>query len=229
MTATLAMAVALLVGMLGWQVRPTPRGRAVRVRRSRRARRVGRGRRRPWRRAAGVDALSIASYLEALSQELRSGAALSGALVSVTPNRAMGTDAFDVVRALVCDGRPVADALSTFGAAGVHPDVALAVQALACAAAFGGPAAATLDASAAVLRERADVAADIHAQSAQARLSARVLTVVPVGFALWSAVASPRTRAILGSPIGLVSVAVGASLNVAGWWWMRRIVGPGRR
>lgn len=229
MTTLSAFAVALLVGLVAWQVRPAP---AVRPLQPAALRPASRPLHRWWKfgRAAHVDGVAIASYMEALSRELRTGAALSGAFIALAPGNAMGTDAFDTARSLVGGGYPLADALRAVHAAGLHPDVALALQALTCAAAFGGPAAATLDACAAVLRERAAIAADVLSQSAQARLSARVLTVVPVGFALWSAAASERTRqAYLGSAVGLVSLALGASLNVGGWWWMRRIVTRGQR
>ncbi|MCU1504337.1 MAG: hypothetical protein JWM12_3691, partial [Ilumatobacteraceae bacterium] len=127
-------------------------------------------------------------------------------------------------------GRPIADALAVVGATAHSADVALALQALGCAAALGGPAAATLDSAGSVLRERAAVAADLQAQSAQARLSARVLTIVPVAFAMWSLAGSARTRqAYLGSALGATCVAAGAALNTIGWWWMRHIVGRSGR
>ena len=67
--------------------------------------------------------------------------------------------------------------------------------------------------------------AEARAHSAQARLSARVLTLVPVGFAGWSVVASTTFRRALFTPAGITSAALGLLTNAAGWWWMRRIVG----
>ena len=105
--------------------------------------------------------------------------------------------------------------------------VALTVQALAATAHLGGPIAATLDEAAAVLRERAAAHAERQAHGAQSRLSARVLTVVPVGFALWSAVASQRTRDVyVATTAGGICALCGIALNLAGWLWMRRIIGP---
>ena len=97
-------------------------------------------------------------------------------------------------------------------------------QALAAAAAFGGATAATVQAGANLLRERAAVRAEAEAHSAQARLSARVLTAVPLAFAGWSATASATFRRALASPPGVAAASAGLCLNLLGWWWMRRIV-----
>ena len=63
-------------------------------------------------------------------------------------------------------------------------------------------------------------------RSAQARMSARVLSALPVAFGLWCLTTDRRVaRFTLGSPAGWACIAAGAASNVAGWWWMRRIVG----
>jgi Flp pilus assembly protein TadB len=63
------------------------------------------------------------------------------------------------------------------------------------------------------------------AHSAQARLSARVLTVVPLGFAAWSAFGSQRTREVyVGTLAGGACALLGLLLNLTGWRWMKRIV-----
>ncbi len=78
-----------------------------------------------------------------------------------------------------------------------------------------------------MLRERAAARAERWAHGAQARLSARVLTIVPLGFAGWSAVAGERTRAVyLSSVAGATCALLGLILNVAGWLWMKKIIGP---
>ena len=63
-----------------------------------------------------------------------------------------------------------------------HPnaDERVVVQALHATRALGGQVAPTLDAAAALLRERIAIRAEAAAHSAQARLSARVLTAVPL-------------------------------------------------
>ena len=84
-------------------------------------------------------------------------------------------------------------------------------------------------AAAALLRERDTIRAEASAHSAQARLSARVLTAVPLVFASWSTVTSDSFRHSLATPVGSACVALGAVLNLAGWRWMRRVVGGATR
>jgi Flp pilus assembly protein TadB len=107
----------------------------------------------------------------------------------------------------------------------VDPDEAVVVQAISAAHALGGPVAATLDSAAALLRERTAIRGEALAHSAQARLSARVLTGVPLAFAGWSLVSSKSFRTAVLSTVGLASALIGAVCNLIGWWWMRRIVG----
>jgi Flp pilus assembly protein TadB len=64
--------------------------------------------------------------------------------------------------------------------------------------------------------------AEVH--SAQARLSARVLTAVPVGFCCWTVATSSAVRAAWFGPLGAVCAVSGGLLNLAGWWWMRHLV-----
>jgi tight adherence protein B len=225
MIAVSVSALVLLVILVGWRGRPVVDGRRLG---DTPARRWARPR---WlRRAAIVDAVALAEYLEALSRELRVGEPLAAAFASVTPAHAAVSAAFGPARDLVAAGRPLSAALEVIATRIHGADVALAVQALSCAAAIGGPAAATLDGAGAVLRGRAAMAADIRAQSAQARLSARVLTIVPVAFATWSFATSARNRqTYLDSAVAATCLVAGAALNLAGWWWMRRIVGQGAR
>ena len=109
-------------------------------------------------------------------------------------------------------------------AATPDPEEAVVLQALRAAHALGGPVAATLDAAAGLLRERAVIHSEALAFSAQARLSARVLTGVPLCFAAWSAASSRTFGAAVLSPVGMSSTVLGGMCNLLGWWWMRRIV-----
>ena len=200
MSAT-AAAVALLV-LAAWAGPKVvaPRGRHGRARRDRR---------RPpptgdeW-----------AQLLDAVAAEVRSGSSLATAL-------ALAQHRSPVHGLLVHPGRtlPFDDAVMK-----VPVDEAVAVQALSAAHALGGPIAATLHAGAALLRERAAIRAEAQAHSAQARLSARVLTAVPLAFAAWSLASSRSFRLALLSPVGLACAALGCVCNLVGWWWMRSIV-----
>jgi len=155
------------------------------------------------RRRRAPTAAALAAYLDDLAREVRAGHHLNAALAGV----------------IAPVGLAAASALG-------HPDAAVVTHTLSASAEVGGAVAPALDAAASVLRERAALAADAAAHSAQARLSARVLTLVPIGFAAWGVAADPRTRdAYLHTPIGIGCIAVGLMLNLAGWSWMRQIVG----
>lgn len=175
------------------------------------------------RRVARWSRVVIADYpglLDAVARRVRSGSSLTIAVIEeVDRSSPLG----EVVDRLAAGGS-LSDAL-----ADVDPkdaDLALTVQALSATAHLGGPVAATLDEAAAVLRERAAARAERRAHGSQARLSARVLTVVPLGFATWSAVASQRTRdAYLSMSAGPICAVCGLGLNLVGWQWMKRIVG----
>ncbi len=51
------------------------------------------------------------------------------------------------------------------------------------------------------------------------------MTAVPVLMLAILATTDHDVRAAVMSAIGFTCVAIGLALNVAGWWWMRRIVG----
>jgi tight adherence protein B len=109
------------------------------------------------------------------------------------------------------------------------PAEAVVLQTVSVAAVLGGAAATTLESGAALLRERAAVRAEVVAHAAQARLSARVLTAVPLVFAAWSVAASRSFRAAVCSPPGAICATAGMLCNLTGWWWMGRIVASAGR
>jgi Flp pilus assembly protein TadB len=157
------------------------------------------------RRRSRVDVPDqLIGYLDVASRELRSGASLAAARRRAAESHPLG---------------------ASVDRATLDPDGAVVAQAMA-ATTLGGSAAAALDHAAAVLRERRAVRHERIAQASMARLSARVLTVVPLGFAAWAAASSASTRrAYLDSPLGAGAALLGVTLNLCGWWWMRRIVG----
>ena len=112
-------------------------------------------------------------------------------------------------------------------AGGTHStDQAFVLDAIVLAHSSAGSAAAVLERAATIMREREAFADERWAQAAQARLSARVLTVLPIAFAMWGATTSSRVRmAYVASPITWWLVLAGAILNGGGWWWMRHTIG----
>lgn len=110
-----------------------------------------------------------------------------------------------------------------------HRDVGatLVADALALASATGGSRTRALAGVRATLREADGLAAEIRALSAQSRLSATVLTLVPVGFAAVVAVADSRIASfLLATPAGWACLVGGGTLDAIGALWMRRLTGP---
>jgi len=98
--------------------------------------------------------------------------------------------------------------------------------ALSLASETGGTAARAVDGVAATLRERIEVADEVRALGAQARLSAVVIAVAPIGFGLVAAATDPRTLSFLVStPVGFACLVAGITLDLLAYAWMRRIVG----
>ncbi len=160
----------------------------------------------PRRSTAKASASEWAAFLDSTSTQVRSGSSLLAALGHSRqryPTLAQHLDS---------------------RSDNADPDVAVVEQSVAAALRLGGPVAATLHHGAALLRERAAQRAEAMAHSAQARLSAKVLTAVPLLFTAWSAATSATFRQAVTSPAGLVAAGVGLASNTIGWWWMRRIV-----
>lgn len=168
----------------------------------------------------------MVELLERISREVRSGAAMRTALVDALEQ---DHDAFPVLRERLSRGGSVLAALDDVS---THsPDERMVVHALQLTAATGGGTADTLDRVVSVLRERQAWRDERHAQAASARLSARMMTVLPIAVALWGVASGPRVREVYASsPAAAVATAVGVGLNLLGWWWMRRLVrGPEAR
>ena len=77
------------------------------------------------------------------------------------------------------------------------------------------------------MRQRVSDELDRDAQSAQAKLSARVLTLVPLAVLALLLGTDADVRQVLTEPAGAATVGIGLALNAVGSWWMRRIVGAG--
>jgi Flp pilus assembly protein TadB len=79
---------------------------------------------------------------------------------------------------------------------------------------------------AATLRERLDVESEAVALAAQARFSALVIAVAPLGFGVLAVATDPRTAGfLLGRPLGWLCLVLGLGLDATSALWMRRIVG----
>lgn len=177
--------------------------------------RVGLGR----RRGAGRPLAEVADLLAA---RLGAGAAPAEAVAAVAGVADDG--GWRTVLDALGRGEPLQGSVDAWASAR-GPDAALLADAWAVAGETGASASAALARAAATLRERDALGREIDALCTQARLSARVLTVVPVGFAALVAALDGRVaRFALATTPGRLCLLTGLLLDRAGAAWMRRSV-----
>ena len=137
---------------------------------------------RLWRRRSRPDDDRVAEWCEQVARHVRSGSSLARAVAEGGRDVLGAGAAFDPAVRALRRGRGLADALNqTDGAADPASAFGLVLPVLSACAELGGPAAMPLERAAATLHARAAERAERRTSSAQARLSARVLTTVPVG------------------------------------------------
>jgi tight adherence protein B len=122
-------------------------------------------------------------------------------------------------------GRPGEDALEALADRVGSPDFRWAVLAVNIQREVGGNLAEILDNVADTLRERATMRRQVKVLTAEGRLSAWVLALMPFALALYMFAVNPEYISLLfTSQVGLIMVGVGGVLLVLGILWMRKIV-----
>ena len=165
---------------------------------------------------------ALAALLDDVARRCASGEALAHAFAASREVEAL-SPLFDRTLIALQRGATFAEALQQQPA---EPSgVALVVHILGLCARVGGNVSEPLDRAAATLRERHAATQERIAQSAQARLSVRVLTLVPIGFASWTLLTSRDVQRFMFTPAGVVCLCAGLTLNAVGWRVMRRIIG----
>lgn len=172
-----------------------------------------------------VSASLLAALLDDIARRCASGESLRSGFAAALSRSAL-QPAFAHATRLLHGGASIGEALAS--QPGGPPDQALAVHVLRLCAAHGGNVSVSLDRAAATLRERDAFARERIAQSAQARLSARVLTFLPVGFSSWTLATTSSVRNFIVTPPGLICLGLGLVLNLTGWRLMNRVVGARR-
>lgn len=172
---------------------------------------------------------ALPAALEAVARSLRSGASLRQAVEEAGRASAGGGGralAAELSRAAAeaAQGASLVAALEAVAVRRPLPGVRLGVAALCLGAETGGAQARAVDGVAATVRERLAVAAELRALSSQARISALVIGLAPVGFGAFAAATDPRTAEfMLHTPAGLALLVAGLTLDALGWLWMQRL------
>ena len=177
------------------------------------------------RRAQRI-ARSVPEALDAVARSCRAGASVLQAVrsladVDVGP---AGPVLAEVVER-VDRGESLRDALDELVASHPVHAVRLGAAALLVGADTGAAPARAVEGVAATLRDHAALEREAAAHATQARASAAVLVLAPVGFGVFAVVADPRVAAFLfRSGPGVLCLAVGVLLDVVGAVWMGRMV-----
>ncbi|WP_334141893.1 type II secretion system F family protein [Rhabdothermincola sp.] len=170
---------------------------------------------------------ALPDWIEAAARAVRSGASLGQGLclaVRAVRDTPLGSDVAVLARDL-SEGRTVAESIDRF--AGDSPSEArqLVCRALSLVAELGGPPGMLLDGISATLRDRLAAGREARALATQARASAVVMAAAPAAFAAVGAATDGRVAGFLvGSPLGLLCLVSGLTLEAAGGWWMARLV-----
>lgn len=186
---------------------------------------------RPTNQNLTPDALineEMANLLDAISREMQLGRSLTGALLHT--HRAYPLVArFIEPLADSCDrGESLNDALRTSEtsshSSSVPSGVVFGLRAM-WAATTGSAGALALERAATTLRQRTAIEYERKAQSAQARLSLRILTWLPIVFLGWQVITNSLAREFLiATPIGWTLLCAGLTLNWFGRLWMNRVI-----
>lgn len=230
-THALVASIAVVCGLASVRRPPRPRpigadppGEVVPASALALARRLARS----WRahRQADRRDAQLPAFLERLASSIRAGNTPGAAFVA-TARTTPDPLARELARvaAEVDHGAALAAALARWGAGTRSPHVRLAAEALGLAAECGGEVARSVDRVAATLRERWEVRGEVRALATQARASAFVLAVIPIGFTALVAGIDPTVWTVLiTSPLGLVCLTAGLLLEALGAIWMIRIL-----
>ena len=167
----------------------------------------------------------LPGFVELTAARLRSGHTVTTALADA--GRTDGPVAPDVRRLLqrVELGDPLALSLAWWADERRLDPVRAVAGSFAVAAETGGAAAGALDGLARSLRDQLGARAEAAALSAQARMSALVVGLAPIGYVVFAAAADPRAASVLvTTTTGRVCLLLALGLDALGAWWMRRIV-----
>jgi Flp pilus assembly protein TadB len=166
---------------------------------------------------------ALPDWIEAAGRAVRSGASLGQGLclaVRAVRDTPLGSDVAVLARDL-SEGRTVAESIDRFASEARQ----LVCRALSLVAELGGPPGMLLDGISATLRDRLAAGREARALATQARASAVVMAAAPAAFAAVGAATDGRVAGFLvGSPLGLLCLVSGLTLEAAGGWWMARLV-----
>jgi tight adherence protein B len=170
-----------------------------------------------------------ADAIGALAAAVRSGASLAQAIrYAATEAAPPVSDELGQIVADLDTGVALDDALAAWATRRRSTDTDLLVGALELHRRSGGDLPAVLDQVAATIRDRVSIAREVRSLTAQARLSAWILGLLPIGFFGFLWITSRHDiEGALSTPIGLVCVVLGLALEGGAFLWIRSLLEVG--
>lgn len=178
--------------------------------------------------ADAAEALACADFLDSVERHVRLGRSLRAGILDAHASLPSSVlrDALEHTVLYCRTGAPLEELLTHDRSHHESQDITFVLQSLVAAAAGGTGTAHALERASWVLRERHVVREERRVHAAQAVLSARVMSWMPIGFGAVMILTSPSVReVVLFSPLGLVCGTIGVALNLVGRRWMGRITG----
>jgi len=181
-------------------------------------------RRRKAKRQAAF-AAQLPDALQLVTSALRSGFALTQALDSVAEEAEEPARA-EFARVLLESrfGRDLSEGMRALAQRMESEDLEWVVAAIDINRDTGGNLSEILSNVSATIRERQRMARQVNTLTAEGRLSARILTVLPLLMAFWQWRVNPDHFAQLTHGSGLIALIIGGILMVLGAIWVRTIV-----
>jgi tight adherence protein B len=169
--------------------------------------------------------VALPEAVRSIAADLRSGGTVRSAIDRLGENQSPLRPDFRRIAARLRLGESLSNALEPWPQERPIAGARAFAGALVVTAELGGAAARPLDGLASSFADRLAIAAETRAQSAQARVSAIVVGVAPLGYlALSAAIDRDAIGSLLARPVGRACLAVGIALDVLAVVWMRRIV-----
>jgi tight adherence protein B len=176
-------------------------------------------------RRAAIDG-QLLDAVTAVASALRSGRSLGQALTTAADE---ADDPLSTILAGTAHaasvGVPMDEALDRFADAVGGSDVRLVSGVLKVHRRTGGALAASLDDVARTLADRREAARELRSLTAQARLSAAILGLLPLGFFLFLSVVARRDiESAYRTTAGASAISIGLALQGAAFVWIRRLL-----
>lgn len=177
-----------------------------------------------------VRAAEVADWCEALARRIRAGDTLALSIAEVPCGPSM-TPTITPLLLRIQRGTDLVtactSAIDSYGSSDLSPGSRALRDALGVlrVCALGSPHTAhTLDRVARHLRIRVALSAEVRSHTASARLSARLLTGLPIAAVGLTIMISPDSAKVFSTPAGLLCLGLSFGLNTAGWLWIRSLI-----